>query len=211
LYCVHFEVSGPMAMFARPDSGSTPISYPVPTWSALKGMFEAVARIHDSHGHPRAYIDPTRVEICRPIKFERYVTNYGGPLRKANQIGKDNNLQLIATVLVDVCYRVFGEARQLGESDDRINWAHALQDRFMRRLRHGRSFHTPCLGWREFAPDYFGPLREGTRRDHSVNLVLPAILRAVFDKPIDGKWMPAYDQDASVREGILDFQRSAEC
>lgn len=43
-YEVEFEIAGPAAMFARPDTGSTPISYPVPTWSACKAMFESVAR-----------------------------------------------------------------------------------------------------------------------------------------------------------------------
>ena len=72
----HWKLSGPVAMFTRPDTGATPISYPVPTYSAAKGMFEAVL------GEPSIYIRPTRVEICKPIRYERYITNYGGPLRK---------------------------------------------------------------------------------------------------------------------------------
>ena len=70
MYNVSFEISGPMAMFARPDSGSTPISYPVPTWSAIKGMFEAVAMMRNEDGKTMAYIHPTHVEICRPVRFE---------------------------------------------------------------------------------------------------------------------------------------------
>lgn len=35
-YTVEFEVAGPLAMFARPDTGGTPTSYPLPTWSAAK-------------------------------------------------------------------------------------------------------------------------------------------------------------------------------
>lgn len=46
-YTVQMEVAGPAAMFARPDTGATPTSYPVPTWSAAKGMFEAVASFSD--------------------------------------------------------------------------------------------------------------------------------------------------------------------
>lgn len=200
MYTVNFEISGPMAMFVRPDSGSTPISYPVPTWSAIKGMFEAVARMEN------AYIHPSRVEICRPVRFERYVTNYGGPLRKDNQIGGDNNLQLIATVLVDVCYRVFGDVRQLKETDDGVNWAHALQDRFMRRLRHGHSFYTPTLGWREFVPDYFGPLRSETRRDGSVDFALPSLLHSVFDEPVNGRVKPTYRQNLRVQKGVIHYR-----
>lgn len=61
-YDVQFEVEGPAAMFARPDTGSTPISYPVPTFSAAKGMFEAVLR------RPHVYVQPTLVEICENRK-----------------------------------------------------------------------------------------------------------------------------------------------
>jgi len=92
-------------MFARPDTGSTPISYPVPTSSAAKGIFEAVLR------RPHVYVQPTRVEICRPIRFERYVTNYGGPLRKGKDIREKNSYQFFATILVEVCYRIHGEVR----------------------------------------------------------------------------------------------------
>jgi len=92
-------------MFARPDTGLTPISYPVPTYSAAEGMFDAVVR------RPHIYVHPTRVEICRPIRYEPFATNYGGPLRKLDQFKKNNNYQLFATVLVDVCYRIYAEIR----------------------------------------------------------------------------------------------------
>ena len=118
---------------------------------------------------------------------------------------KDNNLQLIATVLVDVCYRVFGDARQLEATGDGVNYAHALQDRFMRRLRHGRSHYTPTLGWKEFVPDYFGPLREGTQRDTSVDMELPSLLHSVFDEPVNGRVKPTYRQNVRVRRGTLYF------
>lgn len=203
MYIVSFEVSGPMAMFTRPDSGSTPVSYPVPTWSAAKGMFESVARME------HAYIHPTHVEICRPIHFERYTTNYGGPLRKNDQLRKNNNLQLIATVLVNVCYRVFGDVRQLGSAGNSVNYAHALQDRFMRRLKHGRSYYTPTLGWKEFVPEYFGPLRDETLRDRSVNLELPSLLHSVFDEPVNGRVKPTFRQNVHVREGVLYFDLEA--
>src|SRR5690349_20981190 len=137
MYNVSFEVSGPAAMFTRPDTGSTPISYPVPTYSAVKGMFESVARMGG------AYMRPTCVEICKPIRHERYVTNYGGPLRKPDQIRKNNNYQLVAIILVDVCYRIYG----LVERDETViaagNPPHALQEMFDRRLRNGQWFQIP--------------------------------------------------------------------
>jgi CRISPR-associated protein Cas5d len=85
---IALEVAGPAAMFTRPDTGATPISYPVPTYSAAKGMFEAVLR------QTNIYIRPTRVEICKPIRYERYTTNYGGPLRHPDHIRGNNNHHL---------------------------------------------------------------------------------------------------------------------
>ncbi len=38
-YNIKMEVSGKTAMWTRPDTGATPVSYPVPSWSATKGIF----------------------------------------------------------------------------------------------------------------------------------------------------------------------------
>jgi CRISPR-associated protein Cas5d len=105
-YIIALEVSGLAAMFTRPDTGATPISYPVPTYSAAKGMFEAVAR------KSNIYIDPMHIEICKPVRYWRYVTNYGGLLRKPRQISENNNYQLMATVLVDVHYRIYARLKE---------------------------------------------------------------------------------------------------
>ena len=62
-YPVQMEISGPTAMFTRPDTGGSFVSYPAPTFSAAKGMFESIARLKS------AYIRPRRVEICKPGGF----------------------------------------------------------------------------------------------------------------------------------------------
>jgi CRISPR-associated protein Cas5d len=41
---IQLEISGPSAMWTRPDTGSSPVSYIAPTYSAVKGIFEAVLR-----------------------------------------------------------------------------------------------------------------------------------------------------------------------
>jgi CRISPR-associated protein Cas5d len=78
VYECAFEIAGPTAMFARPDAGAAPVSYPAPTFSAAKGMFEAIVRLRS------VCIRPTRVEICAPVRYQRCTTNYGGPLRKSD-------------------------------------------------------------------------------------------------------------------------------
>ena len=196
---VSMEIEGFAAMFTRPDSGAAPISYPAPTYSAAKGIFEAVARLES------AYIRPTKVEICLPIKFHKYVTNYGGPLRKANQISKGASYQIPATILIDVCYRIYGVVEAAAESPDGNNHLHALQEIFLRRLKKGQNFCTPCLGWKEFVPSYVGPFREGTHVERTINQILPSMLHSVFDKPINGLRNPLYRQNVEIIEGVLQY------
>jgi CRISPR-associated protein Cas5d len=150
------EIAGPAAMFTRPDRGGSFVSNPAPTHSAAKGMFESVARLKT------AYIRPTRVESCCPIQYHRYATNYRGPLRKTNQLQKDASYQLIAVILIDVCYRLYGVVEEAAPAPGPTNHLHALKEMFDRRLRNGQCFATPCLGWREFTPSYVGPFREST-------------------------------------------------
>ena len=92
-YQIFMEVSGKTAMWTRPDTGATPVSYPVPPWSAAKGIFESVVRLKNT------IIIPTAVEICTPIVYHDYTTNYGGPLRKPEHITKNVAFQHKATVL----------------------------------------------------------------------------------------------------------------
>lgn len=199
VYEVRFEIAGTAAMFTRPDTGATPVSYPAPTYSAAKGMFESIARLKS------AYIKPTKVEICAPIHFHRYTTNYGGPLRKSNQLSKGSSYQLFATILVDVCYRVYGVVEELERApiDRTTNHLHYLQDKFEKRLRNGRWYHVPCLGWNEFTPSYVGPFRETTKVEESVEQNIPSMLFSVFSAP--NKYEPTYKQDVWIKKGVLEY------
>lgn len=204
---ISLEVTGFAAMFARPDTGATPISYPVPTYSAAKGMFESVA------WRKSVYIRPTRVEICAPIRYERYVTNYGGPLRKSDQIKKNNNYQLHATILVDVHYRLYAEVKEKKRSGKKDH-ARGLWERFNVRLAEGQTYYTPCLGWKEFVPSYFGPIREKDRNgseiqlDKTVNVIIPSLLHSMWEQ---SKVSPTFRQNVEIKDGVMiyeDGQRS---
>jgi CRISPR-associated protein Cas5d len=41
-YLTQLEISGPTAMWTRPDPGSSPVSYVAPTSSAVTGIFKAM-------------------------------------------------------------------------------------------------------------------------------------------------------------------------
>ena len=198
-YSVRMEIAGPAAMFTRPDTGGSFLSYPAPTYSAAKGMFESIARLKS------AYIRPIKVEICRPIHYHRYATNYRGPLRKGNQLQKDASYQLIAVILSDVCYRLHGVVEEVSVWDGPTNHLHALQEMFERRLRNGQCFSMPCLGWKEFTPSYVGPFRESTAVDESITVQIPSMLYSVFDSGGGKKWQPRYVQNARIERGVIEY------
>lgn len=219
LYEVEFEIAGPAAMFARPDTGAAPISYPVPTWSACKAMFESVARgvFHmkretDERVQPAAFFCPTEVEVLRPIRLEKYVINYRGPLRKSNQISGSASYQLPATILIDVCYRVKALCMRIPDAPDPGgNAPHALQEMFKRRLAQGKSKYAPSLGWKEFLPSYFGPYRphdednpEAPCLQDDLDLGLPAFLLSVWDRPSNGGYAPIF-REVILKGGRLAF------
>jgi CRISPR-associated protein Cas5d len=199
IYECAFEIAGPTAMFTRPDTGAAPVSYPAPTHSAAKGMFEAIARLKS------VYIRPTKVEICAPIKYQKYTTNYGGPLRKSDLLGTRSSYQLKAAVLVDVCYRIYGVVERHGQPPDGVNDLHAYQEIFNRRLECGQFYYVPCLGWKEFVPSYVGTFRETTQCETSITLPIPSMLHSVFSHPVNGKIRPRYVQGVWIKEGVLEY------
>jgi CRISPR-associated protein Cas5d len=209
-YPIQLEISGPTAMWTRPDTGDAPVSYLAPTYSAAKGVFESICWLKS------ALVRPTRIEICTPPVWHTYTTNYGGPLRKSSSVQQGNSFQLLATVLVNVCYRIYGEAvsvdhdrgqteRSMSHRTAGINGAHAYQEMFQRRLLNGQWFTTPCLGWKEFVPDYVGPLRPQSAACELVNASLPSMLHAVFSHPNQGKYAPSFAQNVEIRNGVLNY------
>ncbi len=204
---VRLEISGPAAMWTRPDTGDAPVSYPAPTFGAVKGIFESI--LWDK----AAEIVPTKVEVCKPIFLQPYTTNYGGPLRKTQSVQKGNSYQLLATILVDVCYRLYADVVCDHEKPFRdekgeiitTNGAHAYAARFKRRLRQGKMFEMPCLGWKEFVPDYVGPFRDETRVCEDVNLTIPSMLKTCFPHGKNSEYDPVYIQNIKIERGVMNY------
>lgn len=207
-YQVSMEIAGPTAIWTRPDTGDCPTSYPAPTYSAVKGIFSSV------FWGPATEVVPFKVEICAPLHYHSYNTNYGGPLRKSTQIEDNNSFQLLATVLTDVCYKLYAHIYPTRAKDklppSAIAWdrrttspGHAYKAIFERRLKKGDWWALPALGWREFTPSYVGPLRAETK-PCDISTVLPSMLRDVFG---GGGYKSAqkfiYDQNVEIKKGVL--------
>lgn len=210
-YEISMEITGSTAMWTRPDTGDSPVSYPAPTYSAVKGMFEAIL------WGPAIQINPQKVEICAPLVYHTYHTNYGGPLRKSSVFKSGGGFQFLSTVLVDVCYRLYAEVEAVGRTAKNLpqsakSWdqkttspGHAHQSIFNRRLHRGQCYYVPNLGWREFVPSYFGPFRETTRVQNEINTVIPSMLREVFPHGYQSNVDARYDQNIKIENGTLVF------
>lgn len=211
-YEIKMEISGPTAMWTRPDTGDCPVSYPAPTYSAVKGIFESIL------WGPAVEIKPKKVEICTPVQYHNYQTNYGGPLRKSGVITTGGGFQLLATVLIDVCYRIYADvvpiSKDLKETipESAKDWdkkttspGHAYQEIFNRRIERGQCFTIPCLGWKEFGSDYFGPFRDSIAVQSDYSTVVPSMLREVFSKGYKSNVTFSFDQNIEIKKGILSY------
>ena len=210
-YAIQMEIAGPTAMWTRPDTGDSPCSYPAPTYSAVKAIFESV------FWGPDTEIIPTKVEICAPVQYHSYATNYGGPLRKASDIKKGTNFQMYSTVLIDVCYRLYAVVVPNHKKENlpqkSLEWdrkttspGHAHQAIFERRLKRGQCYAIPSLGLREFTPSYFGPFRESTSVcSDMADIRIPSMLRQVFSKGYNTAVSYTYDTDLLIHNGVLEY------
>ncbi len=212
-YAIQFEIAGPSAMWTRPDTGDAPVSYPSPTFSAAKGMFESICWLKSAN------VKPVKVEICAPLVFHTYSTNYGGPLRKSRIMKQGSSYQLLATVLINVSYRLYAKVttvdsktRQLSERAKQsptlsLNGAHAYREIFDRRLSRGQWHSIPCLGWKEFTPSYVGPFRDSTKVCQTINTVIPSMLHSVFSEPKYGKYKPKFQRNVAIENGVLIYDK----
>ena len=193
-YQVSMEVAGNTALWTRPDSGDSPCSYPAPTYSAVRGLFESVL------WGPAVLVIPRKVELCSVPQFYSYATNYGGPLRKSNSIKKGNNYQLFATVLTDVCYHLYADVIP------NPNKAKLPQNAC------GQSYATLSLGWSEFTLSYFGPFRDTSHVCTELpDIHIPSMLRGMFQQGYRSEYRAIFDTNLCIHHGILEYPKRGDC
>lgn len=163
LMSVSVEVWGDYACFSRPEMKVERVSYDVITPSAARGLLESV------FWHPglRWIID--RIHVCAPIRFTNIRRNEVKDTisaRKAASVMESGSGELYlatpesiqqraAMVLRDVRYVIeahFEMTENAAPSDN----PGKFQDIIKRRLEHGKFYHQPYFGVREF-PANFAP------------------------------------------------------
>jgi CRISPR-associated protein Cas5d len=165
---------------------------------------------------------PHKVEICAPIAYHTYNTNYGGPLRKSAQFNQGASYQLFASVLIDPCYRLYASVRTNATTNGKMSektgaWlkrttspGHAYQEIFNRRIKRGQSHYIPCMGWKEFTPDYVGTFRSETQVCADISMQLPSMLRRVFPDGLSSGVRYIYDQNVEIKGGVLQYREMTD-
>lgn len=156
-YGITVRVSGPYALFTRPEMKVERVSYDVITPSAARGILEAV------YWKPAIRWVIDKIHVLNEIQFtniRRNEVSKKASTSIASQVMKngngdvylsavENRQQRASMVLKDVDYVIeahFEHTRKAGPDDtDEKHYNIAL-----RRLRTGQCFHAPCLGTREF-------------------------------------------------------------
>ena len=196
-YPISIEVSGRLAMFSRPDTGSERKSYIAPPMSAAKGLLESIFFYEYTN------VIPVAVKICSKPVFMDYSYTYGGLLRKSDLISSGDSQKIKESVLENVRYQIFAMV-ETAKYHPVHNPAHAHQAQFMRNIAKSACRKTPFLGREEMVCDYWGPLLPDTS-PVDINKVIPCMLRSVFDKKKNGSVNPSYLLDVEVSGGILEY------
>lgn len=148
-FCI--EISGKYACFTDPALKVERVSYPIPTPSACRGIFDAI------YWHPPIRWQITKIEVLSLIKYINIRRNeINSKQARSPLFIEDDRTQRYSLILQDVKYRV--HAYQVytpgvynEPKDDNPN-KHI--ECFRRRAEKGRYFHAPYLGCREFVCDY---------------------------------------------------------
>ena len=155
------DVWGEFACFTRPELKVERFSYPVPTPSAVRGIYDAVYCKRTAFRW-----QVTSVEILKPVRYaalrrnevqskvgvdsvvEKWRLGKGTPWLCAD--GEDERTQRQTMALRDVRYRLHAKVVAW---DPCANLAE-IEGQFRRRAEHGKCIYQPYFGCREF-PAYF--------------------------------------------------------
>jgi CRISPR-associated protein Cas5d len=212
------EVWGDFACFSRPEMKVERFSYPLPTPSATRGIFEAI------YVKPKefrwqiervellsapSYIALRRNEVKEKASVAT-VEQWAKGLKSAEPIWADGSgdekgrTQRQTMALRDVRYRLHATIRPWPGFEVQIT---GLEAQFRRRAQTGKCFYQPYFGCREFAA--FFELREafeGGPAPISWSTDLGLMLYDVFDlsRPGGGEDRPAISLfRARVENGVM--------
>ena len=158
---IQVEVSGPYALFSRPEMKTERVSYDCMTPSAARGILESI------YWHPglRWVID--RIHVCAPIHFTNIRRNEVKDVISARKVKAvmekgqgelylatpESIQQRAAMVLTNVRYVIDAHFVMTDNAAPGDNPG-KFQDILKRRLERGRFYSMPYFGTREFSAHF---------------------------------------------------------
>jgi CRISPR-associated protein Cas5d len=154
------QVSGPAALFSRPELKVERVSYPVMTPSAARGVLEAI------FWKPEMCYRVVAIEVLKPVRQFTVRRNETSALVSLDAARRGERVDTMthrdqrnAVCLSDVAYRIHAHIEVTKQATKPVA---AYRDQLRRRVTRGACFHQPYLGTREFSADFGDP--DGTGR-----------------------------------------------
>lgn len=161
-YGITLHVTGPYALFTRPEMKGERVSYDVITPSAARGVLEAIL------WKPAMKWVIDRITVLNPIEFESIRRNEVGSKMSPRNIAKamsgadvdlhqypsTDRQQRASLVLRNVAYLIEAHFQMNPAKAGPTDTPEKFYNMFLRRARLGQCFHTPYLGCREFAASF---------------------------------------------------------
>ena len=170
------EVWGDFACFSRPELKVERFSYPIITPSAARGIFDAIyCKPNKDPTQAQFRWQITKIELLAPVAYIALRRNEVKEKINVNSVVRwmtgsepptpiyaDGDRDLLGTdekgrtqrqtmALKNVRYRLTAEVRPFPGHEDKQQ---SLESQFRRRASHGKCFHQPYMGCREF-PAYY--------------------------------------------------------
>lgn len=197
------KVSGPLAVFTRPELKAERVSYEVMTPSAARGVLEAV------FWKPAVAWVVERIAVLKPIawtSFRRNEVNAKASPRMTNYCADEDRAQRNTVALKDVAYCITAHMSLTPRAEPDEN-ALKFEEMFSRRLEKGQCFHQPYLGCREMAA-HVEPAPAG------VTPIEPGVVRPLglmfFDFDYDAAPTRPLFFDARLESGVLQVPARAD-
>jgi CRISPR-associated protein Cas5d len=188
------QVSGPAALFSRPELKVERVTYAVMTPTAARGVLEAI------FWKPEMRYQVLAIEVLKPVRQFTIRRNETHALVSIEDAMRGKRVdtaahrdQRNAVCLRDVAYRIHAHIEVTGEASKPVA---AYRDQFRRRVERGACFHQPFLGTREFSAD-FGKPDDTPRIDWTEDFGV--MLHTIhFGPPVRMEWFTA-----RVDHGVL--------
>lgn len=181
------QVSGPAALFSRPELKVERVSYRVMTPTAARGILEAI------FWKPEMQYRVVAIEVLKPIRqltIRRNETSQVVSLEDARRGKRVDTAahrdQRNAICLRDVAYRIHAHVET---SEAATKLAAAYREQFRRRVTRGACFQQPYLGTREFSADFGNP--DGTSAIPDTEDLGVMLHTIHFEPPIRMEWFTA--------------------